>query len=270
VILSTGRTEPIEKYGEVIGELLARGFVVLAHDWAGQGLSTRFSPDTLTHDMIGGCGLLIEDFRDLLDAQSDELPRPWVAVAHSMGAALTTLALAEGEHRFAAAVLSAPMIEFSVRPLPFWLIRLVVSGMTSVGLGPRLARSQTDPAEFPFETNVLTHDRRRYERARVLYRTHPEVRLGEPTWRWLRFAVDLCQRLRAPGLAERIACRLCVVAAGDDRVVSTAAIRRFVARVPRGSFEEVPAAFHEILMETDERRAAFWRAFDGVVSELGV
>src|SRR3954454_10989135 len=39
VILSTGRSEPIEKYGEVIGELLARGFVVLAHDWAGQGLS---------------------------------------------------------------------------------------------------------------------------------------------------------------------------------------------------------------------------------------
>ncbi|MGH7019100.1 MAG: alpha/beta hydrolase, partial [Brevundimonas sp.] len=37
VVLSPGRTEPIEKYFEVIGNFLARGFCVLAHDWRGQG-----------------------------------------------------------------------------------------------------------------------------------------------------------------------------------------------------------------------------------------
>ena len=35
VVLSGGRTEPIEKYFEVITELQGRGFVVLAHDWRG-------------------------------------------------------------------------------------------------------------------------------------------------------------------------------------------------------------------------------------------
>src|SRR5258706_21232 len=41
IVLSGGRTEPIEKYYEVIGELLGRGFAVLAHDWRGQGLAHR-------------------------------------------------------------------------------------------------------------------------------------------------------------------------------------------------------------------------------------
>ena len=44
VVLSPGRTEPIEKYYEVIADFLERGFVVLAHDWRGQGLSARGLP----------------------------------------------------------------------------------------------------------------------------------------------------------------------------------------------------------------------------------
>lgn len=41
VVVIQGRTEFIEKYFEVAGELLARGFVVVAMDWRGQGLSDR-------------------------------------------------------------------------------------------------------------------------------------------------------------------------------------------------------------------------------------
>src|SRR5579862_3798231 len=47
VVLSPGRTEPIEKYFETIGELQARGWTVLAHDWRGQGLSQRPLTDRL-------------------------------------------------------------------------------------------------------------------------------------------------------------------------------------------------------------------------------
>jgi lysophospholipase len=41
VVVSPGRSEPIEKYFEVVQDLLDRGFVVLVHDWRGQGLSHR-------------------------------------------------------------------------------------------------------------------------------------------------------------------------------------------------------------------------------------
>ena len=47
VVLLTGRGEFIEKYAtEVVGELLERGFAVVALDWRGQGLSDRPLPST--------------------------------------------------------------------------------------------------------------------------------------------------------------------------------------------------------------------------------
>src|SRR5690349_12792018 len=41
VCLVHGRAEAIEKYYEVIGELLGRGFAVATFDWRGQGGSDR-------------------------------------------------------------------------------------------------------------------------------------------------------------------------------------------------------------------------------------
>ena len=45
VCVFTGRGEFIEKYFETIGELVERGFSVVAMDWRGQGLSARELPD---------------------------------------------------------------------------------------------------------------------------------------------------------------------------------------------------------------------------------
>jgi lysophospholipase len=268
VVLSPGRTEPIEKYGEVASELLARGFVVLVHDGAGQGLSGRFSPDPLRGDVAGGWQVLLADYVDILDAYAEQLPAPWIALGHSMGGALTALALGEGEARFAGAVLCAPMIEFAAGNVPLWAVRAVVHGAFTLGRETELARKQVDPIDVAFEDNVLTHDRERYERTRALYRAHPELRLGEPTWRWLSFALALCGHLGSPGAAERIACPLVAVGAGKDYLVRRAAIRRFARRVPRGSYLELPSAYHEILMETDDHRAQFWQAFDALAQRV--
>src|SRR5262249_4749224 len=76
VVLSAGRTEPLEKSGEVIGERVAREFGVLAHDWAGQGLSDRFADDRLRGDVVGGASSLVGDFTDILNASAERLPEP--------------------------------------------------------------------------------------------------------------------------------------------------------------------------------------------------
>jgi lysophospholipase len=268
VVLSPGRTEPIEKYGEVVSELLARGLVVLVHDWAGQGLSGRFLPDPLCGDIAGGWQVLLADYFDILDAYGEELPRPWIAMGHSMGGALTALALSEGEARFAGAVLCAPMIEFSAGKVPIWAVRTAVHAAFTLKRETHLARKQSDPSQLRFKDNDYTHDPARFERTIALLRAHPELRVGEPTWRWLSFALALHDRLLLPGAAERITCPLAAVAAGRDRLVSTRAIRHFVRRVPRGIYTELPKAYHEILVETDEHRAAFWSVFDRVAAQV--
>ena len=82
---------------------------MLVHDWRGQGLSQRDLADPLKGH-ASGYKTFLDDFRVLLDAYGDRLPKPWVAVGHSMGGCLTLLAMASGEDRFAGAVLSAPML----------------------------------------------------------------------------------------------------------------------------------------------------------------
>src|SRR5690606_3571116 len=90
VVLSGGRTEVIEKYYETIGELLDRGFAVLTHDWRGQGLSHRLLPEPLKGH-AEGFEDFVTDFDRLLAAFEGRAPKPWLAVAHSMGGCLTLL-----------------------------------------------------------------------------------------------------------------------------------------------------------------------------------
>jgi lysophospholipase len=56
-----------------------------------------------------------------------------------------------------------------------------------------------------------------------------------------------------------------IVAAGQDSRVLIADEKSIASRMPKGRYVEIPDAFHEILIETDDRRAMFWKAFDETV-----
>ena len=78
--------------------------MVLAHDWRGQGLSAREQRDP-RKGHANGYRAFLDDFRILLKTYETRLPRPWVALGHSMGGCLTLMAMAGGEHRFTGAIL---------------------------------------------------------------------------------------------------------------------------------------------------------------------
>ncbi|HEY2483373.1 MAG TPA: alpha/beta hydrolase, partial [Caulobacteraceae bacterium] len=73
VVVSPGRTEPIEKYFEVADILMRRGFVVLVHDWRGHGLSQRVGPDTRGH--ARGWRDFLTDYGALLTTFEARLPK---------------------------------------------------------------------------------------------------------------------------------------------------------------------------------------------------
>jgi lysophospholipase len=271
VILSPGRTEPIEKYFEVVADLQARGFHVLIHDWRGQGLSQRLLPDPLLGHAQDGARDFLRDLEILLTAMEPILPRPWIGFGHSMGGALTALALAEGETRFAAAFLSAPMLGLvAAKALPLAGAHFIATAMGKAGQGGRFVvkGGGHEPLLGPFEHNILTHDPARYERYRAQLRACPDLALGGVTWGWLAFALECGLRLSRPSAARRADIPLAVVAAGEDHLVLNAPARRYAARAPQGRYVEIAGAYHEVLMETDARRALVWREFDALVSRL--
>jgi lysophospholipase len=269
VVLSAGRTEPIEKYFEVIGELQQRGFFVLAHDWRGQGLSHRLLDDRLKGHAEGH-GAFLEDFARLLDACEPQLPRPWIALGHSMGAALNAMALTAGERRFSGAFFSAPMMGVAVvRQLP-QAAHVLARAMGGVGHGgDYILKDGFDPMLGPFEANILTHDAHRYERYRDQLRACPDLMLGGVTWGWLAFALDCAVHLSRPAAARAVNLPLTVVTAGEEHLVLNAPARKYAQRAPHGRHVEIAGAYHEVFMETDARRALVWREFDALVERVG-
>jgi lysophospholipase len=262
VIVSPGRSEPIEKYYEVVQDLLGRGFAVLVHDWRGQGLSVRALPDRLKGHAQGFKPFL-GDYTALLDAFEGRLPKPWIALGHSMGGCLTTLALAHGEQRFSACVLSAPMLGLNTGNRPPRASRALAWIMARAGrAGDYTLGDKGDPFVQSFPKDALTHDEKRYARYQAQQLANRDIAIGGTTWGWVDFAFSACAWLRRSKGVEAISIPVTIVGAGEDSRVLNVDLKSIAKRIPKGRYLEIEGAFHEILIEVDARRAQFWAAFD--------
>lgn len=264
VFLSPGRTEPIEKYYELIGDLLARGFAVVAHDWRGQGLSARLLPDRLRGHARTPEGHL-EDYRRLLDAFENRAPQPWIAIGHSMGGCLNLVSLIGGEHRIAAALLSSPMLRIKTGKRSMWSVKFATRWNVRNGKAAEYVLDDSDdPFQHTFEKDALTTDERRYELWREQLYACPHLALGGVTWGWLAFALELGDRATKPKSLKRVRIPVTVVQAGDDSRVHKSVSRLVARRLAKGRYVEAPGARHEVLLEVDDRRDIALSEFDGL------
>lgn len=268
--LFDGQTEFLEKYCEVAGELRARGFSVAALDWRGQGGSMRTLPDPIKAH-VGGFDEYDQDLEAFLEQvvtpMGDRRP---LALAHSMGAHVLLRALNKNPATFAAAVMTAPMLQADTRDYPGWLARLVCRTHNLGGISTDWVwgMQSRDPLKMRFEDNLVTSDRQRYARTQAVLAANPDIRLAGPTWGWLEAAYRSMAEVMAPGFAEAISTPVLIVGAGRDRIVKTSAVRSFARRLPNCTYVELEDAEHEILMENDAIRARFWAAFDDFVNRV--
>ncbi len=263
VVVLGGRAEFIEKYAtEIVGELLGRDYSVIAMDWRGQGLSDRPLPDRgKAH--IDNFATYIADLQLFLDTiVAPAVPRPVLALCHSMGAHITLRALAEhGSGVLSAGVLVSPMTGLKREAF----LRSVLGLMPEVpavderylfGTGPFIRLADE------FNANVATHDERRYRFTEHWFAADPRLSVGGPTLGWARQAARSMTACLAPGYLERIDLPLVMISAGQDPLVEPLSHAPVAARLRHGELFTVAAAKHEVMMEADEYRALFWEAFD--------
>jgi len=263
VAILQGRAEFIEKYFEVIGELLARGFAVATLDWRGQG----GSPRQLKNPRKGH----VDDFslyeRDLSALVDDVLgphcPQPWFGLAHSMGGAIMLSVAHAGRCPFERLVLSSPMISLANQRYP-WLVQFAAEALDTLGFGGFFPPGGGSKAvlNMPFKNNVLTTDARRFARTAGIIAAAPDLALGWPTVGWLHAALRRMREFADPDFAREIATPILIVASGRDRVVDTRAAERFASHLRTGRLIIVEGAEHEVLVERDAYRDLFWTAFD--------
>ncbi len=263
-IVCPGRTEFIEKYFEVARELQERGFAVLILDWPGQGRSQRLLQDP-RRGHVDTFETFIAALEDALEQLAEHLPRPHVALAHSMGGAIALGALAGKRLRVDAAAFSAPMWGLARRPFG---LRYLVWAMRALGRSGDYARPPGPPETF--EGNIVTSDRARWSLQRTLVETAPDLAIGQVTWGWLGAALDIVDAFSGRMALKDITVPVLVASAAHEKLVDNASHVRLCARLPDCEHIVIEDALHEILMETDETRAKFWTAFDALMARAGV
>lgn len=269
VLVLPGRVEFIEKYAtEVVGDLLERGFAVIAFDWRGQGLSDRQLADR-NKGHIDRFETYISDLRLFLDTVvAAEAPTPILVLAHSMGGHLFLRSLSlHGSAPFAAGVVTAPMTSLTQQAL-LRNVLLLTPSLQSVDRRYLYGTGPFDAARYPFDGNVLTHDRRRFGFTAQWFAADPRLSLGGPTIGWCRQALRSIAAGLAPGGLERVDLPLLLVSAAKDRLVNPASHGPVVARLRHGRLVTIDGARHEVMMETDDRRRQFWGAFDRLANEV--
>ncbi len=271
-VLVHGRTEFLEMYAEVIGELCARGFSVWALELRGHGLSSR--PLSEPHKChIDDFALYLDDLvyfiTEIVGATPNarSVDKPLMFVGHSLGGHLGFRFLCEHPGVFDAAVLSAPMLGIQP-PAPLSLVRLVARAAVQLGFSETYAEAGNyDASRHVFAGNVLTRDMIRFYQEVELLRHNPALALGGLTFGWLHAALCSLQTLETPGYVENLQTPTLVVCAGQDRRVNNLDAAKLAARNAQVQTVSLERALHAILMEKTAIRDRFWDLFGTWVSQ---
>jgi lysophospholipase len=273
ILFLTGRADFAEKYAETFHDLVDAGWGVATFDWRGQGLSGRVGVDAMAGDVPdGGFDTWLADLDAMAGWFQRVLPPPWFAIGHSMGGHMLQRHLAGENAEFTRAVLLAPMIGLSARPLGPLLARLAAKLMLRLGRGdgyvfgggpyqPQLAGS--------VRQLLLTTDPERYADEGWWIAQNPALALGNVTWAWLAAAFASLDALLKPPPAlrgtgegaqsvpalQRITTPLLVLMPDPDALVDSNITRQAVATMATARLEVVPGVGHELLREASDIRA---------------
>ncbi|HAT7505582.1 lysophospholipase L2 [Citrobacter braakii] len=260
IVVCPGRIESYVKYAELAYDLFHSGFDVLIIDHRGQGRSGRMLSDPHRGH--------VDNFNDYVDDltafwQQEVLPGPWrkrYILAHSMGGAIATLFLQRHPNQCDAIALCAPMFGIVMR-FPDWMVRHILDwaeGHPRIREGYAMGTGRW--RALPFGMNALTHSRQRYRRNLRFYADEPRLRVGGPTYHWVREGILAGEQVLA-GAGDDATPTL-LIQAEEERVVDNRMHDRFCElRAAAGHPVEggqplvIKGAYHEILFEKDAMRS---------------
>lgn len=247
VTIVNGRCESYLKYQEIAYDFYSQGFAVFMFDHLGQGLSTRLLPVAEKgyihsfNDYIGGLALFVEQV-----VKSNWRGEHFL-LAHSMGAAISYLYLANNPHPFTKAVLSAPMFGIPTPNIPAWLAKLIVNTLSFIRLNKHYFLGQAGYQDKPFLNNQLMQNETRYRVFRQLYKENPNLRLGGVTVGWLKQAFTAIEQIKSTSASLPVL----LLQAEKDTIVDNQAQNQIVSKNKLITKKVYQDSWHEILFEQD-------------------
>ncbi|MEL7026463.1 MAG: alpha/beta hydrolase [Pseudomonadota bacterium] len=256
VLLFSGRTEYIEKYGRVAGDLANAGYSTVVVDWRGQGLADRVARDKHIGHVADFADYQLDVAAVMTAVEKLNMPRPFHLLGHSMGGAIGLRALTEGLD-VKSAVFSAPMwgIKLPTAIQPF--SGLITSAAKLLGLSLAYAPG-TGPRPYvlkcKFDANALTHDRDTYGWLQTQVRAEPGFGLGGPSMHWLHTAFAEMEQLRQ---ISTVPCPALAFVGSDEAIVEADYVHELANSWDTGRSETITNAQHEVMMESEPNRSIF-------------
>lgn len=255
LVILPGRSEPAIKYAEVVYDFKDLGFNIYLLDHQGQGASERLLKDTNK----GHVEFFIDyarDFSGWLDevVVPETLGQDKFLLAHSMGGTVGTLYLAYGKPLFKKAVLSCPMMEINTKPYKENIGRTLANVLVLAGQGKKYAPGKGPyiPEADTFVRNEVTHSEARFDMAKFLFVTWPELAVGGPTSRWVSQSLKTTKRIDS--LGPKIKIPFLMFQSGLDLIVFPDRQNSFCQKSPNCKKINFPNSHHEVLQETDDIR----------------
>ena len=255
-LIYPGRTEYIEKYGQVICKLAERGIGCVTLDWRNQGLSDRQAKTGHVLD-YSEYQRDIECVLDRVDIGTPHL------LSHSMGGLIALRSL-QKKMPVKSAVFSAPMWGMGL-PYPIRsTVKALAVGAKMLGFGTsKVIGTQrgsyiqnADPMD-----NSLVSDPRGAKWIQRQLNTHPELALGGPSWAWLNASHREINDLKSFPLPD---CPTITFLGSDETVVNPQATRDRASGTGNGKLVIVNGAKHEVFMEAPQIQGVLWDELDAL------
>ncbi len=271
VVLLGGLSEFAEKYFETIHDLIDRKLSVFTMDWAYQGLSTRTHKNIQRRHSDG----YEQDISDLhffinnyVQPQSKDLPL--ILVGHSMGGHIGIRYLMMHPGIFKTAAFSAPML--GIKQIQLFEIGIKILLILLKPFKDRYVPGGSDWHEKMRKSDgsdIFSSDPLRDQIHNAWCLHNPNLQVGSPTLGWLWESMNSIRALDR-NVLSKIQIPALLTAAGEDQIVVNQAIQDAATNIPNAEYLEIQGAHHEILMEQDQYRMQFFKAFDDLLKQAKI
>lgn len=247
VVISHGYCESAEKYKEVIYYFTQAGYEVYIAEHRGHGRSFR---ETTHPNMVH-----VSDFSSYvtdLHAFISTIVRPYsdglplYLFAHSMGGAVGALYLQTYPDTFTRAILSAPMLALSIRPLPVPCAIALGHIMTLLHRSENYAPGQHafSPGRNFEKSGCSCPERFYYYQEKR--ESFPCFQNSGSSYGWAYHSLNACRLITQKKNCNKITAPVLVFRSLDDSVVAPSGILRFVKNTPSSKQINFEGSRHEI------------------------
>lgn len=247
VFISSGRTECMIKYDEVIYDLYKNGFSVYILDHRGQGFSGRMTKNPQM-GFVNDFQDYIDDFKTFynLSTKNNNHQKKFI-LAHSMGGAIAVTYLQQFPDDFAKASFSSPMLGLS------FFVEQIINFLHDENT-IKYALGSGDYKEKSFEKNEYSNCEIRYKRFIESNQKYPQTVLGGATYHWVYHS---CKQFDTMfDNIEKIKIPILLFSGEEETIVKKSSHKKFITK-GKNLGKDFTGYFlknskHETLIEKDE------------------